>query len=189
MKKVFFIATVFIAATSLAGNLQAQEPATTKTAGYDLKKNVKCRISSSSTGCDITFTNDIVSPRDAASGQATGKRQHKPIRFSVSSSDNAVSEVKSPRDAASGQATGKASFSDLSVMITIKGKSQKLSVTDGEFSLPENCPDGECALAASWSWGASNSGSSKRCSVDFLLEIEDGACKQVNKSKSNVKNN
>ena len=177
MKKVFFIATAFIAATSLTGNLQAQEAA--KTAGYDLKKNVKCRISNSSSGCDFTFTNDIVSPRDPASGLPTGKRQHKPFSFSVSSTDNSVTEVTTPKNTASKTSGGKASFSDLSVTITIKGKSQKLSVVDGEFTLPENCPNGECALAASWSWGASNSGSSKRCSVDFLLEIQDGVCMAI----------
>ncbi len=193
MKKQIIIAAAIIAATSFTNQLTAQEVAAAKIAGYDLKKNVKCRISSTSSGCDISFTNEVKSPRDAASGMATGKRQHKPFRFSVSAADNSVEESsgnnalrESPTKAST--AAGKASFSDLSVMITIKGKSQKLDITDGEFSLPPDCPNGACAMSVSWSWGATNS-SSKSCSVDFLLEIEDGVCKQVAKSKSNVKNN
>lgn len=64
-------------------------------------------ILSNEAGCDIVFTNQMKSPRDAASGLATGRRMHKPITFSVNSSDNTVSEIVSPRDAASGLPTGK----------------------------------------------------------------------------------
>ena len=188
----------FIGATGATTQLAAQATTETlktktksnqtneKTAGWNLKENVKGRVSSSATGCDIVFTHEVTSPRDAASGLATGRRQHKPYGFSVSAADNSVEE--SNAGSAAKTTGGKVSFSDLSVMITIKGKSQKLTVTDGEFSLPTDCPDGVCAMSVSWSWGATNT-SSKSCAVDFLLEIEDGACKQVNKSKSNVKNN
>ncbi|MEY2916399.1 MAG: hypothetical protein RIS73_113, partial [Bacteroidota bacterium] len=48
------------------------------------------------------------------------------------------------------------------------------------FTIPGGCPDGSYEMTVSWSWGASNSGSSKRCSVDFLLEIEDGVCHAIN---------
>jgi hypothetical protein len=187
MKKQFFMAAAFVTATVCANTLTAQT--TEKKASWNLKENVKCRVSSSSSGCDVSFTK---SPRDVASGLATGKRQHKPVSFSVSSSDNTVTENTVATTASaksSGQGAGKASFSDLSVMITIKGKSQKLDVTDGEFSLPEDCPDGVCDMVCSWSWGASNSGSAKSCSVGFSIEIENGVCQQINKSKSNVKNN
>ena len=192
MKKQFFMVAAFVAATVCATQLTAQtsektlktrtksNQANEKTTGWNLKENVKCRVSSSSAGCDVVFTK---APRDAASGLATGKRQHKPFSFSVSSSDNTVTENTDAGSASaksSGGAAGKASFSDLSVMITIKGKSQKLDITDGEFSLPADCPDGSCDMIVSWSWGASNSGSSKRCSVDFLLEIEDGVCHSIN---------
>jgi hypothetical protein len=57
----------------------------------------------------------VKSPRDAASGQATGKRQHTPIRTTTADVDGdgaaevSSHEVKSPRDAASGLATGKRS--------------------------------------------------------------------------------
>ena len=51
----------------------------------------------------------IVSPRDAASGQASGKRQHKPVLTVTDEDGDAGSDarVKSPRDAPSGQASGK----------------------------------------------------------------------------------
>jgi hypothetical protein len=193
MKKQIFIAAAFIVSAVSTMQLTAQttDEATrrrvevlksNKTGGWNLKENVKGRVSSSAAGCDIVFTHEVTSPRDAASGLPTGKRQHKPYRFSVSSSDNAVTEntgAASSSAKSSGGGAGKASFSDLSVMITLKGKSQKLDVTDGEFSLPADCPDGTCAMSVSWSWGATNT-STKRCSVDFLLEIQDGVCHAIN---------
>lgn len=50
-----------------------------------------------------------VSSRDSASGQATGKRQHKPVATATDADGDAASNasVRSPRDAASGQASGK----------------------------------------------------------------------------------
>ena len=141
-KRIITIALVAI--TSFTSQLFAQEVSAVvpAKASYDLKKNVKarvsqtdgnitaaddwqqqnakaaqgqhikeaklvCRVIQTETGCTIAFEHDVKSPRDAASGLATGKRMHKPYTFSVSASDNSVSEVKSPRDAASGLATGK----------------------------------------------------------------------------------
>ncbi|MBP6758578.1 MAG: type VI secretion system tube protein Hcp [Flavobacterium sp.] len=219
MKKSIFVAIAFMAVTSTTSQLFAQEAAAVKP-GYNVKANVKCRVIATETGCTIVFDNGVQSPRDVATGQASGKRgydYYKAIsEFSVSASDNSVSEVKSPRDAASGQATGKRQHSpititkemdksspklaeavmgsgggagkvnvqDISFMIRCGGKSTKLSVVDGECVIPtDTCPNGSCSLIASWSWGMSNSGGSSmgsggsgRCSVDFLLEIEDGAC-------------
>lgn len=237
MKKPIFVAMAFIAATSITSSLFAQEAAA-KTAGYDLKKNVKCRVTQTEEGCSLAFEYGVKSPRDVATGQSSGKRQHGTVKivkeFSVSSSDNAVAEVKSPRDPASGQATGKrqhkpmsiskeydksspklaesvsshdataakgsgggagkvsmqdmsiskVNVQDISITKRCGGKSTKLSVVDGECEIPtDDCPNGECSLIASWSWGMSNSGGSStgsagsgRCSVDFLLEIEDGVC-------------
>lgn len=238
MKKSIFVAMAFIAATSITSTLFAQEAAA-KTAGYDLKKNVKCRVTTTESGCSLAFEYDVKSPRDVATGQASGKRGYDYYKaksdFSVSAADNSVTEVKSPRDAASGLPTGKRqhkpvrmttevdksspklaesfsspdataaksssgggagkvsvqdiSFSkvnvqDISFTKRCGGKSTKLSVVDGECVIStDDCPNGTCTVVASWSWGASNSGSSSmgsgasgRCSVDFLLEIEDGVC-------------
>ncbi len=46
-------------------------------AGYDVKKNEKAR-----TAAPDCSASDDKSPRDAATGQATGKRQHSPVTFS-----------------------------------------------------------------------------------------------------------
>jgi hypothetical protein len=209
MQKQTFMTAVFIAAFGVMGQLAAQVTTTDalktrtksnnaneKTTGWNLKENVKGRVTGTATGCDITFDHEVKSPRDVATGQSSGKRMHKPFSFSVSSSDNAVTEntVASGSSAkSSGGGAGKASFSDLSVMITIKGKSQKLDVTDGEFSLPEDCPDGVCDMIASWSWGATNSSSKKSCSVKFSLQIEEGVCMAINEkglpgTKTNTRN-
>lgn len=236
MKKSIFVAMAFIASTSITSPLFAQEAAA-KTAGYDLKKNVKCRVTQTESGCSLAFEYDVKSPRDVATGQSSGKRGYDYYKaqtdFNVNASDNSVTEVKSPRDAASGLPTGKRqhkpmtitkeldksspklaesvsspdatatkgsgggagkvsvqdlSFSkvnvqDISFTVRCGGKTTKVSCDGGECEIPIDCPNGECALVASWSWGVSNSGSSSagpagsgRCSVDFLLQIEDGVC-------------
>lgn len=135
MKKINFKAIAFIAITSITSQLFAQETITkqrtksnntneradgnvtaqddwetpnAKATGQHIKQGIlTCRVVATDDGCTIVFENNIVSPRDAASGLPTGRRLHKPFSFVVSASDNSVSEVKSPRDAASGLATGK----------------------------------------------------------------------------------
>jgi hypothetical protein len=193
MKKQIFIATAFIAATSFTNQLIAQDGAAAKTAGYDLKKNVKCRISSTSTGCDISFTNEVKSPRDPASGLATGKRQHKPYHFSVSSADNSVTEIKSPRDVATGQSSGKRTAEASSISFSKvtyqwikpswdkKETIKKIPVEDGEFTVPTDSPDGDYEMIVSWSWGATNQSSGKSySSCHFMLSIQDGVCHAIN---------
>jgi hypothetical protein len=110
MKKSIFVTIAFIAVTSFTNQLFAQESAA-KTSGYDLKKNVKCRVITTETGCSLAFEYDVKSPKDVSTGQASGRRGYDYYKaqsdFSVNAADNAVSEVKSPRDAASGLATGK----------------------------------------------------------------------------------
>ena len=141
-------------------------------------------IVSNEIGCDIVFTNQVKSPRDAASGLATGKRMPKPYTFSVSSSDNSVSDVNSPRDLATGQASGKRSPGNPIGGLTIKGgknpggnQFNNLAVNNGQFNLPPVCPDGDCDLILSWSWGTTNSGSAKSyCQCHFILTMEAGAC-------------
>lgn len=192
MKRQIFIVAFFIAATSISGNLYAQETAA-KTAGYDLKKNVKCRVSSTATGCDIIFDNQLTSSREAGSGMATGKRQHKPFTFSVSETDNTVTEITSPRDVASGQASGKKSsvgmgmgkgfYQWLKPSWDKKIPVKKISFEDGdEITLPVETTDGEYELVLSWSWGTSNQGSTRRTYTGgrFILEIQGGELHAIN---------
>ena len=229
MKKKNFITVALFAFASISGQLFAQEAAlqtrtksnqtNERTAGYDLKKNVKARVIQTNTGCSIVFESIPPSSADAASGMATSKKGYDYYKvqstFSVDASDNSVTEVKSPRDAASGQASGKRQYKPMSVSgsntspdatavngsgggagkvnvqdISISkvnvqdfhftkrcgGKTTKISCDGGDCEIPiGDCPNGDCAITADWSWGASQGGSS-RCSVDFFLKIEDGAC-------------
>jgi hypothetical protein len=121
----------------------------------------------------------VKSPRDAASGLTTGRRQHQPVAVSKEMDKSSPKLAESVLG--SGGGSGKVNVQDISFVIRCGGKSTKLSVVDGECVIPtDTCPNGSCSLICSWSWGASNSGTSSmgsgasgRCSVDFLLEIED----------------
>lgn len=117
MKKSIFITVALFAFTSITNHLFAQ--VTAKTAGYDLKKNVKARIVQTDNGCTIVFESSPPSSADAASGTALTKKGYDYYQakssFSVSASDNSVTEVKSSRDAASGLATGKRQHKPMTV--------------------------------------------------------------------------
>lgn len=191
MKKKIVIALTFMATTIISPQLFAQTESRSPDQKIKTKSNIKndkvsvVTISSNAAGCTIAVGDRVVSSRDAASGLSTGKRMHKPFvitkELDISSTNNAVTEVTSPRDVATGQASGKASFSDLSVMIQGKGKSPiALSEEDGEFNIPADCPNGDCTMIVSWSWGASNSGSSNRCEKSFTLTMENGVCMAIN---------
>ncbi|MDP3313062.1 type VI secretion system tube protein Hcp [Lutibacter sp.] len=147
--KTKFITIAFIAITCITSQLFAQE-ATSKTTGYDVKKNVKCRVSPTETGYSISFEYDVKSPRDAASGMATGKRQHEQVRFireySVSSTDNSVTEVISPRDAASGLPTGKRQHKPVTITKEIDKSSPKLAEAVAKGKSSSDSPPSEIAI-------------------------------------------
>jgi hypothetical protein len=165
--------------------------ATTKK-GYDY---YQAQSSFSVSAADNSVT-EVKSPRDAASGMATGKRMHKPMtitkEYDKSSPKLAesVSSTGMSSDASaekgSGGGAGKVNVQDLSfskvnvqdISFTKRcgGKSTKISCDGGDCEIPiGDCPNGDCSLTADWSWGLSQGGSS-RCSVDFFLKIEDGVC-------------
>lgn len=128
--KTKFITIALFAITCITSQLFAQEAAA-KSTDYDLKKNVKCRVSTTETGYSIAYEYEVKAPRDAASGMASGKRQHAPViltkEYSVSSIDNSVSEVKSPRDAASGLPTGKRQHKPMLISKELDKSSPKLA--------------------------------------------------------------
>jgi hypothetical protein len=184
--KTKFITIALIAITCITSQLFAQETAALKTrtksnqtnertAGYDLKKNVKCRVSTTETGYAIAFEYDVKSPRDVATGQSSGKREIDAYQalsaFSVSAADNSVTEVKSPRDAASGLPTGKRLHKPITITKEMDKSSPKLAESissssvnaDGtagkasfkEFTITKRCGDvstkysvvnGECLI-------------------------------------------
>jgi len=171
MKKHILIAMVIIASAGITNISNAQDESSKK--GYDYYRAVSCRISSTDNGVIISFNYDVKAPRDVATGQSSGKRQHKPFNFVVSSSDNSVIESKKIVTAPA-TSSDKVSYNDLSVMISVnKGTFQKIPIENGEFILPP-VGDLDCDLVCSWSWGASNSGTAKTCKVGFSLSFKDG---------------
>jgi len=196
MKKQFVFALACFFALSINSQLVAQNSSEaiqkTKTksnqsndrASSDKDESLKVKIRSTATGCEIVFNQAIVSPRDAASGLPTGKRQHKPFVF-VKVYDKS-SPVLAKRATEGG--AGKASMSDLSVTFTSKGRTQKLAVVNNEFTLPDGVDD-DCDLVVSWSWGESNSGSSSRVDVPFKLTMADGSCVAIKEKATGAKNN
>ena len=250
MKNQFIITVAFIAITGFTSQLFAQDAAS-KTAGYDLKKGTKlrCVVTNSEAGLSLNFTKikieysdarkqgsgqlnyfvssvdnsltEVASPRDAASGLATGKRQSKPMAvdgaiareasapsvseitvtktlddgaLSREASTPSVSEISSSSVSGSGTGAGKANFQDLHFVVKSAGKTiSSGTCVDGTCDISTDLPDGDYTMVCSWSWGSSNSGSmasgsgmssgkstGKRCSVDFLLQIENGACMAIN---------
>jgi len=192
MNKKIFTALAVIVAVSFTTQLLAQEVMVDKKgkSNSNLSNNmtssqssVACvgKIRCADGSCTINFEQDIVSPRDAASGLPTGKRMHKPF---VITKELDKSSPMLGRESPTKQSTGKVSMSDLSVMITIQGRSRKLPVVNNEFTLPADCPNGECDMVASWSWGETNSGTSgsgtagsgnaKRYEATFNLDVENG---------------
>ena len=183
MKKLIIIVVAIVVTIGLSNQLFAQETMeVSKTRTKSNQTNEKSSVQSkvvcigkvrcADGTCSITFEQEIISPRDAASGLPTGKRQHKPftiIKELDSSSSTAVRE--SPTQAS----RGRASVSDLSILVSVKGKSRTLSVVNGQFTMPDDCDDQDCDLVVSWSWGESNSGSStKRYQATLNLNVENG---------------
>jgi len=189
MTKLNFIAIALIASTSLTVQVQAQENARPDQK-IKTKSNINndrvsvMKINGTTKGCSIVFGDNVVSPKDAASGLPTGKRMHKPFvitkEVDISSSDNGLTEITSPRDAATGQASGKVPMSDLSVMIKMDRKFMPVPEENGEYMIPTHCPNGDCEMLVSWSWGATNNSSVKRCETAFTLTMKDGVCMAIN---------
>ncbi|MFY9151766.1 MAG: type VI secretion system tube protein Hcp [Prolixibacteraceae bacterium] len=120
--------------------------------------------------CTINFDQEIVSPRDVASGMATGKRMHKPF---VITKELDKSSPLLARESPTKQSTGKVSVSDLSIMISVKGRTTKLPLVNNQFTLPQDGIDDDCDLIVSWSWDESNAGgSAKRYEATFNLAVE-----------------
>ncbi len=231
--KTKIVTIALIAMTSSSSYLVAQEAAT-NSVGYDLKKNVTCRVSPTETGFSIVFEHnvktplnevdnrsletkgreyahgiseysvhladntitEVTSPRDAASGLATGKRQHKPYTItstidkstpilykSVSGNETTADGSLASR---SGGGAGKVNIQDISFTKRCAGTTMVLSVVDNECVIPTgDCPNGVCILTMDWirndasastEIGSSGMDGVTRSSVSFLLEIEDGVC-------------
>lgn len=139
-------------------------------------ESLTVKVRTTDNGVEVAFAQAIVSPRDAASGLPTGKRQHKPYVFTKQYDKSSPVLAKS----GSGGGSGKASMSDLSVMFTARGRTTKLPVSNGTFTLPADGKDDDCDLVLSWSWGETQSGSNKsKASASFKVSVQDGALVSV----------
>lgn len=184
MKKKIFITVAVVVTFSIGSNLFAQETMDiqkSKTKSNQSNDRSVDQNTAVCTGkircgdgsCVISFEQEIVSPRDAASGLPTGKRMHKP--FVITKELDKSSPVM-VRESPTKMSAGKVSYSDLSVMLTVNGRTTKLPVVNDQFTLPSDGKDNDCDLVVSWSWGESNSGSSvaKRYEATFNLAVENG---------------
>ena len=181
MKKQIFIAMTVLTMVGFAGQLTAQE-ATVNTSRSNIRNNKAIMDSPSACvgkircadgSCSISFDQEVVSPRDAASGLPTGKRMHKPF---VITKELDKSSPMAVRESPTKMSAGKASVSDLNVMIMVNGRSTKLPVVNDQFTLPSDGKDNDCDLVVSWSWGETNSGASatSRYEATFNLAVENG---------------
>ena len=95
---------------------------------------LKVKEKGNRTKCTARFTYSVQSPRDMATGQATGKM--------ASTETNIVS----PRDAASGLPTGKRQHKPVTISMIIDNSSPKMS---GVADLDS---DGQLDVVVAWSW-------------------------------------
>ena len=186
MKKQIFVALAVLVTVGFAGQLTAQDATDAITKQRTKSNNTNERVVVTSSqgacvgkircadgSCVISFEQEIVSPRDAASGLPTGKRMHKPFVITKELDRSSPAPIReSPTKASS----GKVSYSDLSVMLTVNGRTTKLPVVNDQFTLLSDGKDNDCDLVVSWSWGESNSGSGavKRYEATFNLALENG---------------
>ncbi len=111
----------------------------------------------------------VVSPRDPASGQATGKRTA--LGGALPGGQVVSASVSSPRDAATGQATGKRQHKPVTCVVgwdgTVKGFASEASArsatsatapSSGGVGVKVHCPTPGTVEVLSWSWGMSQSG-------------------------------
>ena len=160
--------------------------------GYD---HYITRSDFSVSSLDNTIT-EVISPKDAASGLATGKRQHRPIGITQNIDKSTpvlskevtgnVTHQDTWSTNRSGGGAGKVSMQDISFTKRCGGNATVFSVTDVETLIPiDDCPNGVCDLKIEWTWndgsvstdiGSSGMDGVSRNSVNFSLTIEDGAC-------------
>jgi hypothetical protein len=211
MKKAILISVVLMVVSCISNQVFAQEAITkqrTKSNNTNERNGstnqwpiLTVKISPTENGCSIVFDNAIVSPRDAASGLPTGKRQHKPISFVINPSENTIVEVKNTTEKNVSPTTenAKSTGTPIGGIIVKGGKNpggtefDKIVVTNGEFSLPVDLSDGNYELSISFTYqkielatkDAKNSKS--YVSGHFILEIDGGSCRSINEAGVSVK--
>jgi type VI secretion system secreted protein Hcp len=138
---------------------------------------------------------EVISPRDAARGLPTGKRQHKPLTVQteidkstpsiITSTSGTVVSSEGTVSRSSGSGSGKVSLQDMTVTRRCGGKTTTIPMKDDVYMIPTaDCPDGDCYVKIEWTWNdgtlESNVDSSttrgSKNSADFVWKIEEGVC-------------
>jgi len=134
------------------------------------------------TGCEVVFTNQPATKRDAASGMASGKRQHKPIRITKELDKSTPLLIQ----ASPGSGGGKVVIRDLRCVITSNGRNIKVPVMNNQFSIPSDGIDDDCNMVLSWTWVFSD-GTKEECVFPLKLSMENGACVRATESKTTMR--
>ncbi|PKA82015.1 type VI secretion system (T6SS) effector Hcp [Ulvibacter sp. MAR_2010_11] len=230
--KTTIITIALVAISTISCQLAAQEVAA-KSVGYDLQKNIKCRVIPTETGFSVAFEYDtkatqedkvaqasgkkgydyykakseftvnlsdntvteVVSPRDAASGLPSGKRQHKPLTITKEMDKstpviyNKVSSAGATTDGVAttnkGLGTGKVNMQDMSFTKRCADLTTVYPVVDGVSIIPvDDCPNGRGKIIWTWADGTLESSddwtTNKRAqpthTIEFIMDIQDGVC-------------
>lgn len=110
-RKLFTAAALAASLFLAAANSKAQsnptgtDPADTKEAKQ--KKDTQAKDGKKMAADDWAQRHSVSGPRDTASGQASGKRMHKPITIASEDKGTSTSSGSTERDAATGLASGK----------------------------------------------------------------------------------
>ena len=150
----------------------------------------------------------VISPRDAARGLPSGRRQHKPIKMSThidkstpalyEQTSSTVAVSKGSTAIGSGGGAGKVSMQDFHFSKRCAGKTTNYTALNGESIIPTaDCPDGPCTLKITWTWndgtlltdaGTAMTGKGEN-SAEFVLKIKDGVCTSMAINEKGVSGN
>lgn len=196
MKRKIIIAFAFLSAMISTETLWAQENARSvqKTVANAPRQNEEVsvvRINATNEGCNIVVGNMIAPPWKPSSGLPTGKRMFKPFVitkelgvYAVNNESNEMASSKSKNSSARMTSAQKTAGQPIGGL-TVKGgrnpggnQFNNITVEEGQFTLPSDCPDGEYSMTLSWNWVGSQTNVQKT----FKLTMENGVCKGINQA-------
>jgi hypothetical protein len=182
MKNRIYITLVLVAFTFFTNCVNAQQAEMSSTKIGKSRSNIqnnKTTTNITPALCTVVVrcTDGSCTVDYANANSSSEKRMHKP--FVIIKELDAVQ----PRDTGSGLATGKTteqSISEVTAKVMYEDSwsaPMKLLLINGEYVLPIECKNGKCEIELSWSWGASNSRSTRTYTGGrFILEMDNGIC-------------
>ena len=196
-------------AKTVAPKAEAQSTTTgITTASYDIKKSVKCLITSLPNGCSIVFKNPQIN--DFATDLVSKQKEEQSLiikKYFVNQENNSVKDVTQNEsfkgeeqskqaaevsviaeivDISSDVKVSKMVVSDIHFQIVISGNKKELKTDEGECYLPANLPDGSYRITVSWKWGMPKEGDrivEKPGAVSFITDFKAGNCVDISENK------